>query len=99
MITRLVLALLLIIGVASFLMRPAHAAREMYCFDNLEKASAKAEEHDEKFMFSSFNLIGVEMFFFSGPKTWTVFIKSDDGFYCTSPALLGVIKPKKGIPT
>lgn len=92
MITR-VLSVILITCCVSFFVRPADAQTEMYCFDNFAQATAKAAEFDEKFMWSTFNLLGAEMFFFSGPRTWTVFIKSQEGEYCTSPALIGVIKP------
>lgn len=98
MIGRVVMLLLLVTFVVSFFVRPADAQVPMYCFDNFDQASAKAKEHDEKFMWSGFNLLGIEMFFFGGKKTWTVFIKSETGLYCTSAALIGV-KPPKGLAT
>ena len=98
MIGRVVMMLLLIIFCVAFFVRPADAQAPMYCFDNFEKASAKAKEHEETFLWSGFNVLGIEMFFFGGDKTWSVFIKSETGLYCTSAALIGVKKPK-GIST
>ncbi len=98
MIIRAVLLLLLIVFCASFFVRPSSAQEVMYCFNNFNEAREKAQEHDEKFIWSGFNLLGIEMFFFDGDKTWTVFIKSDTGLYCTSPALIGVKTPK-GVQT
>jgi len=98
MIGRVVVLLLLIVFCASFFVRPSGAQEVMYCFNNFNEARAKAEEHDEKFIWSGLNLLGIEMFFFDGDKTWTVFIKSDTGLYCTSPALIGVKTPK-GVQT
>ena len=94
MIVRAVMLLLLITFCVAFFVRPADAQAPMYCFDNFDQASAKAKEHDEKFMWSGFNVLGIEMFFFGGPKTWSVFIKSETGLYCTSAALIGVRRPK-----
>ncbi len=84
--------------VAVFFMRPSQAQETMYCFSDFETAESKAAEHDEKLVYEGTNLLGIEMFFFISEKTWTIFIKSAAGF-CTSPALIGVKKPQKGIST
>ena len=94
MISRAFFLLILLVFVTAFFMRSASAQSPMYCFNDFETAEKKAAEHDEKFRYSGTNLLGIEMFFFIGKKTWTIFIKSEGGFFCTSPALIGVKKPK-----
>ncbi len=99
MIGRLSCLLILVVFVTAFFMRSPQAQTPMYCFNDFTTAEEKAAEHDEKFRYSGTNLLGIEMFFFIGEKTYTIFIKSEGGFFCTSPALIGVKKPKKGIST
>lgn len=81
-----------------FFMRPSQAQTPMVCFDNLAKATAKAEEHGEKLQWVGRNYLGIKMFMFSSKESWTVFIESETGLICSSPALIGV-KEKKGLAT
>ncbi len=84
--------------IAAFFMRPSQAQTPMVCFDNLAKATAKAEEHGEKLQWVGRNYLGIKMFMFSSKESWTVFIESETGLICSSPALIGV-KEKKGLAT
>ena len=99
MISRAFFLTILVVFVTAFFMRSPQAQTPMYCFNDFTTAEEKAAEHDESFRYSGTNLLGIEMFFFIGEKTYTIFIKSESGFFCTSPALIGVKKPKKGIAT
>ena len=84
--------------IAAFFMRPSQAQTPMICFDNLAKATAKAAEHGEELEWVGRNYLGIKMFMFSGKESWTVFIESETGLICSSPALIGV-KEKKGLAT
>jgi hypothetical protein len=96
--SRLLCLALLAAFMAAFFMRPAQAQTPMICFDNLAKATAKAAEHGEELEWVGRNYLGIKMFMFSGKESWTVFIESETGLICSSPALIGV-KEKKGLAT
>ena len=89
---------LLVAFIAAFFMRPTQAQTPMVCFDNLAKATAKAEEHGEKLVWVGRNYLGIKMFMFGSKESWTVFIESETGLICSSPALIGV-KEKQGLAT
>mgnify|MGYP003128742122 CR=1 FL=1 len=80
-------------------MRTPAAQSPMLCFQNIEQAAEKAGEHGEKLRFVGHNFIGIKMFFFIGPKSWTVFIESETGHICSAPAMMGLRHKKPGIDT
>ena len=96
--SRLLCLAILAAFVAAFFMRDLQAQQPMMCFDSLAVATEKAGQHGEKLKWSGKNLIGIRMFMFSGPNSWTIFIESEGGLFCSSPALIG-FKDKIGKDT
>ena len=98
MIGRAVMLLLLVTFIVAFFMRPTQAQTPMVCFNSLAKATEKAAEHGEKLVWVGRNYLGIKMFMFGSKESWTVFIESETGLICSSPALIGV-KEKQGLAT
>ena len=98
MIGRVLMLSLLVTFVVAFFVRPVSAQQAMYCFSDFATAEQKAAEHGEKLLWRGYNLVGIELWFFSGPKSYTIFVKTVDEQFCTSPTLIGV-KRQKGLAT
>lgn len=87
--SRVLCLIVLAAFIAAFFMRDLQAQQPMMCFDSLAVATEKAGQHGEKLEWSGKNLIGIRMYFFTGPTSWTIFIESEGGLFCSSPALIG----------
>ena len=78
---------LLAIMATVFMLGPARG--QTACVNSFEEAAKAVKKHEEEFRFAAVNSIGVVLFMFSGPRSFTIFFQDPQGRMCTAPALLG----------
>ena len=59
------------------------------CVNSFEEAVETTKRYGEEFRFAAVNSIGVVLFMFSGPRSFTIFFQDPQGRMCTAPALVG----------
>jgi len=76
--------------VALLLASPA-AAKDIACVPNTKAADEAAINAGEDLIWEGRTSNGVEMRFYLGKETWTVFFRRADSLWCTSPTMVGTI--------
>lgn len=76
--------------VALLLASPA-VAKDVACVPNTKAADEAATNAGEDLIWEGRTSSGVEMRFYLGKETWTVFFRRSDSLWCTSPTMVGTI--------
>lgn len=82
--------------VALLLASPA-AAKDVACVPNTQAADKATRNAGEDLIWEGRTSSGVEMRFYLGKETWTVFFRRADGFWCTSPTMVGTNRKETGV--
>jgi len=73
-------------------------AQQMICLEK-DQVESVMEKNNEKLLLSGMSLQNAPIVIYAGPKSYSIFILTEDSKLCTGPALNGVVfKLNLGIP-
>lgn len=81
---------------AAFLM-PAFGQQTLPCVPDEKAADATAAVAGEDLVWQGATASGVQMRFYLGRSSWTVFFRRADSLWCTSPSMVGTVKREDNV--
>jgi hypothetical protein len=77
--------------IAVLLLASPALAKDVACLPDTKAADEAASNAGEDLIWEGRTSSGVEMRFYLGKETWTVFFQRSDSLWCTSPTMVGTI--------
>lgn len=78
-----------VLALTALLLASPAVAKDVACVPNTQAADEATTNAGEDLIWEGRTSNGVEMRFYLGKETWTVFFRRADGLWCTSPTMVG----------